>query len=213
MPLWPFSHRFYDEDDTMIRQFALPLLAAAGVMMAAPAVAQDAGGDTVRMVILYGDDPAPEAQGDEIVVVARLPESDRYRIPEALRFSDDPANMAWARRVERLEVVGKSGTMSCSTVGVGGFTGCTQQLLNAYSADRRDSANVRFSELIAAARAERLSTIDEDAAETQARVEQLENQYMERLERERELPLPGEADEASPSTPASSPPAPAPQAP
>ena len=184
----------------MIRQIALPLLAAAAVM-AAPAAAQDAAGDTVRMVILYGDDPAPEAQGDEIVVVARLPENDRYRIPEALRFSDDPANMAWARRVERLDLVGRSGTMSCSTVGAGGFTGCTQQLLNAFYADKREGADVRFSELIAAARAERLATIDADAAETQARVEQLEQQYMERLEKERAGTLPGEADQGPPPPP------------
>ncbi len=182
----------------MIRQIALPLLAAAATLLAVPAAAQDAGGDKVRMVILYGDDPAPEAQGDEIVVVARLPENDRFRIPETLRFSDDPANMAWARRVERLDLVGKSGTMSCSTVGAGGFTGCTQQLINAFYADKRDGADVRFSELISAARAERLSTIDADAAEQQARVEQLEKQYMDRLEKEREGALPGEADQVPP---------------
>ena len=189
----------------MIRQLALPLLAAAAAIASIPAAAQDQGGDTVKMVILYGDDPAPEAQGDEIVVVARLPENDRYRIPEALRFSDDPKNMAWARRVERLDLIGKSGTMSCSTAGAGGFTGCTQQLLDAYYADKRDSPDVRFSELIAAARAERLSTIDADAAAEQSRVEQLEKQYMDRLEKEREGPLPGEADKTPPPTAAPAP--------
>jgi len=181
----------------MIRRFALPLLAATAAAFAVPAAAQDTGGDKVRMVIVYGEDAAPQASSDEILVIARLPENDRYRIPEALRFSDDPANMAWARRVERLDLVGKSGTMSCSTAGAGGFTGCTQQLINAFYADKREGADVRFSELIAAARAERLSTIDADAAAQQARVEELEKQYMERLERERSEPLPGEA----PTTP------------
>ena len=181
----------------MIRRFALPLLAASAAAFAVPAAAQDTGGDKVRMVIVYGEDAAPQASSDEILVVARLPENDRYRIPEALRFSDDPANMAWARRVERLDLVGKSGTMSCSTAGAGGFTGCTQQLINAFYADKREGADVRFSELIAAARAERLSTIDADAAAQQARVEELEKQYMDRLERERSAPLPGEA----PTTP------------
>ncbi len=174
----------------MIRQLALPLLAF--VALSAPAPAQDTAGDKVRMVIAYGDDEVAPPQGDEIVVVARLPEGDRYRIPESLRFSDDPANMAWARRVERLDMVGAFGTMSCSPVGLGGFTGCTQQLINAAAADRRDGSEARFSELIAAARAERLSTIDAEAAETQARVESLEKQYMERLERERNGALPGE---------------------
>ncbi|MGX7927508.1 hypothetical protein ACWPMX_13150 [Tsuneonella sp. HG094] len=185
----------------MIRRFALPLLAATASAFAVPAAAQDTGGDKVRMVIVYGEDAAPQASSDEILVVARLPENDRYRIPEALRFSDDPANMAWARRVERLDLVGKSGTMSCSTAGAGGFTGCTQQLINAFYADKRESADVRFSELISAARAERLSTIDTDAAEQQARVEELEKQYMERLERERSAPLPGEAPTTAPATP------------
>lgn len=183
----------------MLRVLALPLLAAAA--LAAPAPAQDAGGDKVRMVIVYGDDPAPPVQGDEILVVARLPENDRYRIPEALRFSDDPANMAWARRVERLDLVGQSGTMSCSTAGAGGFTGCTQQLIDAFYADRREGADVRFSQLIAAARAERLSTIDAASAEEQARVEAIEREYMERLERERQGAVPGEAPDTTPKPP------------
>ena len=37
-----------------------------------------------------------------------------------------------------------------------------------------------------------ISTIDAEAAETQERVESLEKQYMERLEREREAALPGD---------------------
>ena len=109
---------------------ALALLASA-TAFATPAAAQETAGDKVRMVIVYGDDAVPPPQGDEIVVVAHLPESDRYRIPEVLRWSDDPANMAWARRVEKLEMIGKFGTNSCSPAGAGGFTGCTQQLIDA----------------------------------------------------------------------------------
>lgn len=179
------------------RLFALPLIALAA--LAVPATAQDTGSEKVRMVIVYGDDAVPPPQGDEIVVVAHLPENDRYRIPEALRFSDDPANMAWARRVERLDMIGSFGTNSCSPAGAGGFTGCTQQLINAAYADKREGSAVRFSELIAAARAERLSTIDQDAAETQARVESLEKQYMDRLEKEREGALPGETTASVPA--------------
>lgn len=189
----------------MIRLAAVSL-AALG-LLAAPAAAQDAGGDKVRMVILYGDDAAPPVEGDEILVIARLPENDRYRIPEALRFSDDPANMAWARRVERLDLVGRSGTMSCSPAGLGGFTGCTQQLIDAFYADKREGADVRFSALIAAARAERLSTIDATSAEEQARVEAIEKEYMDRLERERQGTAPGETPaNPPPRTPGDAPP-------
>ena len=186
------------------RLLALPLLALAA--LAAPASAQDTAGDKVRMVIVYGNDQVEPPQGDEIVVVARLPEQDRYRIPEALRWSDDPANMAWARRVEKLEMVGAFGTNSCSPVGLGGFTGCTQQLINAAAADRREGSDPRFAQLIAAARAERLSTIDADAAAEQARVESLEKQYMEKLEREREGALPGEQPAADTAAPLTQPP-------
>ena len=162
-------------------------------LAASPALAQDAGGDRVNMVIVYGDDAAPEPVGDEIVVVARLPENDRYRIPEGLRYSDNPANNSWVNRVEKLEFVGDFGTLSCSTVGVGGSTGCTQEMIREAYADKNASASVRFGQLIAAARAERLSTIDEDAEEEQARVEEIEREYMRRLEAEREEPV-GEAD-------------------
>ena len=45
--------------------------------------------------------------------------------------------------------------------------------------------SVRFAQLIEEARQERLAEIDEDAAETQARVEELEAAYMRKLEAER----------------------------
>lgn len=180
------------------------LAMAAAVFAAAPALAQDAPSDDVRMSIVYGDDAAPECPGGEICVVARLPEEDRYRIPPPLRFSEDAENTAWTRRVEKLEMIGDFGTMSCSPAGAGGFTGCTQQMIAAAYGDKAEGANVRFSELIAAARADRLSQIDQTAAEEQARVEQIEREYMERLERERAAELPNErpvSEETGASTP------------
>lgn len=158
---------------------------ALAVLAVTPVAAQEGGGDKVRMVIVYGDDAAPTAQGDEIVVVARMPEADRFRIPENLRYSDNPANQAWINRVEKLEFVGNFGTLSCSATGVGGSTGCTQEMIRNAYADKDASPSVRFGELIAAARAERLSTLDATAAEEQARVEVIEKEYMQRLERER----------------------------
>lgn len=161
-------------------------IALAALAFTAPVAAQDGAGDKVRMVIVYGDDAAPTAQGDEIVVVARMPEADRFRIPEGLRYSENPANDAWINRVERLEFVGASGTLSCSAVGVGGSTGCTQEMIRNAYADKKASPSVRFGALIAAARAERLSTIARTSAEEQARVEAIEKEYMERLNRERD---------------------------
>ena len=144
------------------------------------------------MVIVYGDDECPQSDDGTIVVCARQAESERYRIPEALRFTDGPQAEAWMNRVERLEMVGDFGIMSCSPAGAGGFTGCTQEMIAKAYADKENSSDVRFSEVIAAARAERLSTIDEDAERTQEEVEMIEREYMERLERERAVAAPGE---------------------
>lgn len=168
---------------------SLLVLSAIGVAaLAAPAQAQtpvDTGDESYNMVIVYGDDECPQGEEGEIVVCARQAESERFRIPEALRFTDGPQTQAWAERVERLEMVGKSGIMSCSPTGAGGFTGCTQELIAKAYDDKENASSVRFSEIIAEQRAERLSTIDEEAERTQAEVEMIEREYMERLEKER----------------------------
>jgi hypothetical protein len=174
--------------------------AALALMAVGAAHAQDdEANEKVNMVIVYGDDACPEPEGGEITVCARKAENERYRIPETLRTSDSPENVAWTQRVESYEMVGAFGTLSCDPAGAGGFTGCTQQMINAAYADRAEGSDVRFSQLIEAARAERLSTIDADAAAEQARVEQIEREYMERLERERDQSLPGEVESGPPS--------------
>ncbi|OGS57953.1 MAG: hypothetical protein A3J40_01035 [Erythrobacter sp. RIFCSPHIGHO2_12_FULL_63_10] len=183
----------------------LPVAAAlAAIAVSSAAIAQEEAGEKVNMVIVYGDDACPVPEGGEITVCARKAENERYRIPEDLRLSDSPQNTAWTQRVESYEMVGAFGTMSCDPAGAGGFTGCTQQMINAAYKDRSEGSAVRFSQLIEAARVERLSTIDVDAAAQQARVEQIEREYLERLKRESEQPLPGEvapgADAASTET-------------
>ena len=165
----------------MKRLVLLAAVAPALGLLTAPAAAQDEGGDKVNTVIIYGDDPCPPSTDGEIVVCARLDESERYRIPENLRQSDDPANVAWTERVKSFEAVGDFGPLSCSPVGAGGELGCTAEFIEAAYAERRGGPSVRAAELIAAAREERLSTIDAEAAATQARVEELERQYMERV--------------------------------
>ena len=166
----------------------LPLIAAIAFGAAAPAAAQQAvesPDDRYNMVIVYGDDQCPDSTADQIVVCARKAEQERYRIPERLRFSDSPQNQSWAERVERLEMVGKFGTMSCSPVGAGGFTGCTQQMIADAYANKAEGSGVRFSALVNQAREERLEGVDEEARIEQERVEMIEREYMERLERER----------------------------
>lgn len=175
------------------------LTALAGA--AAPASAQSAN-EKINMVIAYSADECPQAKEGEVVICEILVEAERYRIPSSLRYSDSPENKAWARQVEEIRYVGDFGAMSCSPAGAGGFTGCTQKFVEAAYKDRAEADNVRFGQLIEQARAERLSTIDTEAAAEQERVEMIEREYMERLERERQGELPGEAALPAPIPPA-----------
>lgn len=154
---------------------ALAILPGA-LLFAAPALAKT-GDEKVNQLIVYGDDPCPASTDSEITVCARKAESERYRIPENLRESASPQNDAWNNRVIAYETVGKTGTLSCSPVGAGGFTGCLGKFIDTAYAEKQADPSIRFSELIAAERARRLATIDEDAADTQARVEQAEKEY------------------------------------
>lgn len=158
---------------------AAPAMAMGLATASLPAAAQETGGDQVNTLIVYGDDECPESDAETITVCARMDESERYRVPEVLRSSDDPAYDSWVNRVKSFESVGKFGPLSCSPVGLGSELGCTPELIEAAYADRANGNNVRFSELIAAARAERLAEIDATAAAEQARVEEIERQRME----------------------------------
>ena len=168
----------------MRRPLPIAAASAAIALWVAPATAQDDAGDRVNTVIVYGDDECEESSADELVICVRMNESDRYRIPEALRQSDSPANQSWSNRVQSFEAIGDFGPLSCSPVGAGGELGCLSKIIEAAYAERRGGPSVRAAELIAEAREERLSTIDEEAAATQTRVEELERQYLERVQKE-----------------------------
>jgi len=173
--------------------------ATAAAFAAAPAMAQSDAGDRVNTVIVYGDDECPQSNDSEIVVCARMDENERYRIPEALRQSSSPENEPWANKVRAYETVGNFGALSCSPVGSGGELGCTAKMIEAAYEERRTGSDVRAGELISAARTERLETIDAEAAATQARVEELERQYMARVQAEDAGTAP--ARPADPNTP------------
>lgn len=112
------------------------LIAASVVAMPAPAVAQNA---RVSEIIVYGTDPCPRSTDDEIVVCARKPESERFRIPEKLRQGGSlQSRQAWAVRARSFETVGRTGIMSCSPVGPAGYTGCADQLIKQAFEERRE---------------------------------------------------------------------------
>jgi hypothetical protein len=76
---------------------------------------------------------------DEVVVCARQPEEERYRVPPPLRERRDrPAETSWAARNEVLEEDAR--TMrpdSCSVVGSGGQGGCQGAFIRQWYNERR----------------------------------------------------------------------------
>ena len=170
------------------------LIAAPLLAFAAPALAQEAPEPKVNQLIIYGDDECPVSADDTITVCARKAEADRFRIPQILRQSSSPQNEAWNNKVLAYERVGKTGTMSCSPTGAGGWTGCSGRLIDAAYAEKQSDESVRFGQLIADERAKRLSTIDKDAAQTQTDVEKLEDQMEARRKAEAESAAKAEAE-------------------
>jgi hypothetical protein len=166
---------------TMKRLAALPLAMLAVALAPSPAAGQGADEPKVNQLIVYGNDKCPPSTDNEITVCARMDESERYRIPPDLRELSGPENTAWANKVKSFEAVGNFGPLSCTPVGAGGEFGCTEKMIAAAYAEKASSSSVRFAELIAKARQERLAKIDPQAAATQARVEAIEKEQ-KRLE-------------------------------
>ena len=98
----------------------------------APAPAQQ----RERVLVIYGNDPCPtDASGEEIVVCARRPESERFRIPPNLREDGDnsPERQSWAARARAIEGAagpGADAVESCTPVGQGGQTGCLKDIIS-----------------------------------------------------------------------------------
>lgn len=130
----------------MMRRVTWIAMLAGATMAGGPAIAAgdlSATGsppEKVTSMVVYGNDPCPRSTSDEIVVCARLPESERYRVPKSLRNKrkHSPANTAWGKRgIEELEYVSRTGRPnSCTPVGSFGQSGCTQQLLSQWRAER-----------------------------------------------------------------------------
>lgn len=112
---------------------ALPVVLAL-LLPASPATAQS-GQYRSRTVVVFGNDPCPASTNpDEIVVCARRPEEERYRIPKEIREQERAAEIARQDQVgvNRAEIVSgrtaATGIGSCSAAGAGGGTGCTRGL-------------------------------------------------------------------------------------
>ena len=92
---------------------------------------------------VFGNDACPTPKGDEIVVCARMPESERYRIPPALRDKkreDSGPGASWASRVQTLEDAQRfTRPGSCTAIGSFGQSGCTQAMIDQWFQDRQQA--------------------------------------------------------------------------
>jgi len=121
----------------MKRCLILPLLFLAPPIQAAPANADNP--PRISTLVLFGQDPCPRSSDDEIIVCARLPESERYRIPKEFRKKPktDAPSQSWVERARTLDMVSRRGLPnSCSPQGSNGQTGCMRQFLDAARAER-----------------------------------------------------------------------------
>ncbi len=128
-------------------KLAVPLATIAvlaGIAAAVPAAAQSSDekttGQRIAEIVVFGNDPCPRSTDDEVVVCSRVPESYRYRMPEAYRPSGTyQQRQAWANKARAIERVGRTGIQSCSPVGPAGYTGCMQQMINSAKEESRES--------------------------------------------------------------------------
>lgn len=97
--------------------------------------------ERVQTLVVYGNDPCPKAADGAIIVCARKPESERYRIPKPLRDRKKVENsQGWANRVETMEAANRQLLPnSCSVIGSNGQTGCTQAMLRQWFEERRSA--------------------------------------------------------------------------
>ena len=124
----------------LVFPLAATAILAAG-LAALPGSAAAQTGNRVSEIIVYGNDPCPRSTDDEVVVCARKPETERYRIPERFRSAGPrQTREAWANRARALETVGSTGINSCSPVGPAGFTGCLTQVVRQARAEADEAA-------------------------------------------------------------------------
>jgi hypothetical protein len=117
---------------------------AGAAFLALPAALPAQSGSRIAEIEVYGNDPCPRSTDDNIVVCARKPEAERYRIPEKMRgVGSYQSRQSWANKAMQFETVGRSGINSCSPVGPGGWTGCTQQLINEAFKENREDRKAR----------------------------------------------------------------------
>jgi hypothetical protein len=119
---------------------SLVLLALAIVSAPAQEAVQDTPPQRIRNVLVRPGEPCPQATSPNEVVVCAPADPEQFRIPK--QFREEPViggpNTAWnVRARQALDDNRRVLPGSCSPVGTGGQSGCPQQALEAWAAERR----------------------------------------------------------------------------
>jgi hypothetical protein len=119
---------------------APPAAERPSMLKPAPTQTADNSMPRQRLVTVFGTEACPKPSSpDEVVVCARLPESEIYRIPERLRQAQNKQSVFQSNRALLLGDGGggAGGSIgSCSAIGPGGFTGCDRKQIDAWAQDR-----------------------------------------------------------------------------
>ena len=117
---------------------AATLAGAAAAASLSPAHAQSRAGQAY--IEVFGNDPCPRSTDSEVVVCARKPDSERFRIPERLRTGGAlQSRQAWANRARSFEIATRRGVNTCDAVGPSGQSGCLQRIIDQAYAETRES--------------------------------------------------------------------------
>lgn len=113
----------------------------------APPANADTSQPRQRLVTVFGSEECPKPSSpDEVVVCARLPDSEIYRIPPRLRAANN--NRVSPFQANRNLLLGDAsggagGAIgSCTAIGGSGMIGCTQRDIDAWARDRTSRMGV-----------------------------------------------------------------------
>lgn len=117
----------------------LMMALALGTAAAAQAEPGENPPQRIRNITLTKTEKCPAAEPGEVVVCHTL--EDPYRIPAPLRRSKIAmATTSWVNRAAVIDEVSRvAGGLpsTCSVVSTGGQTGCTQQMIRRWAAERK----------------------------------------------------------------------------
>jgi hypothetical protein len=118
----------------LLSLFALVGVGAATWVVPTPVAAQVQD----RILDVYGDDPCPSSNGQEIVVCKRHPRNDQFRIPQALRSSEPAPQALGGGALAAVQTTGGTGAQiqSCNAIGAGVNAGCLQKETDAWKAEK-----------------------------------------------------------------------------